>query len=71
MATKSAEQVKQEFRQRGQTLAQFAKDNGWQPRDVYCVVAGVFKGRYGRSHEIAVALGMKEPMVSKGNSDAR
>ena len=61
MATKSAEQVKKEFRQRGESLASFARKNGWKPYDVYCVVGGVLKGYYGRAHEIAVALGMKEP----------
>lgn len=57
---KTAEQVKQEFRERGDTLAAFARRNGWKPHDVYCVIAGVFKGRYGKAHQIAVALGMKE-----------
>lgn len=61
MQTKSAEQVKKEFRQRGETLASFARKHGWKPHDVYCVVGGVFKGNYGKAHQIAVALGMKEP----------
>jgi gp16 family phage-associated protein len=60
MATKTPEQVKKEFKAQGRTLAQFARDNGWKPHDVYCVIAGVFKGHYGKAHEIAVALGMKE-----------
>ena len=56
---KTAAQVKLDFKQRGQTLADFAREHGWKPHDVYCVIGGVFKGHYGKAHEIAVALGLK------------
>lgn len=59
-SAKTAEQVKKEFKARGDTLAAFARRNGWKPHDVYCVIGGVFKGHYGKAHQIAVALGMKE-----------
>lgn len=57
---KTPQEVKEEFRKRGDTLAAFARRNGWKPHDVYCVIAGVFKGNYGKAHQIAVALGLKE-----------
>lgn len=60
MKTKTPEQVKAEFKKRGDTLADFARRNGWKPHDVYCVIGGVFKGNYGKAHQIAVALGLKE-----------
>lgn len=60
MSAKSPEQVRQEFRQRGVPLAQWAREKGWRPADVYLVMGGKIKGYYGKSHDIAVALGLKE-----------
>lgn len=62
--TKTPEQVRSEFERRGDTLAAFARRNGYKPCDVYRVMGGVFKGKYGRSHEIAVKLGLKEGAAS-------
>lgn len=65
MPVKTREQVKAEFKKRGETFAGFARSHGWKPIDVYNVIGGVFKGNYGRSHDIAVALGLKEGEASK------
>lgn len=65
MPVKTREQVKAEFKKRGETFADFARSHGWRPIDVYNVIGGVFKGNYGRSHDIAVALGLKEKDGSK------
>ena len=53
------QQVRERFRREGKTLGQWAKDNGFKPESVYRVMGGIDKGYYGRSHDIAVKLGLK------------
>lgn len=53
------EQIKQRFRQRGITFSQWARDNGYPINRVLRVLNGFEKGYYGKSHEIAVKLGLK------------
>lgn len=53
------EQVRQRFRARGETLTQWAAAHGYDRAAVYRVMGGQDKARYGRAHEIAVALGLK------------
>ncbi|ASQ19255.1 DNA-binding protein [Salmonella enterica] len=55
----TAEQVKSLFRQRGVTFTRWAEENGYSRNEVYRVLNGFTKGRYGKSHEIAVKLGLK------------
>lgn len=55
----TADQVKTLFRQRGITFTQWAKENGYSRYEVYRVLNGQTKARYGKSHEIAVKLGLK------------
>ena len=55
----TADELKENFAKNGQTLAQWARDNGFKPRDVYLVVGGQRKGLYGTGHEIAKKLGLK------------
>ena len=52
-------QVKARFRARGLTLTQWAKEHGYPRNAVYRTLNGFDKAQYGRSHEIAVALGIK------------
>lgn len=59
MTLKTIEQVKQEFRASGTTVADWAKKHGYTPQEVYKVINKQHKGNYGRSHEIAVKLGLK------------
>ncbi|KAF7600162.1 MAG: DNA-binding protein [Candidatus Dactylopiibacterium carminicum] len=54
------EQVKKRFEREGKTFTGWARENGFDPRTVIAVVNGVNKERYGRAHEVAVALGIKE-----------
>ncbi len=61
MRTKTAEQVKRECRAKGITIASIAKENNWRPQDVYKVLNGQIKGNFGKSHEIAVFFGLKDP----------
>jgi gp16 family phage-associated protein len=55
------DQVRQQMRQRGQTLTQWAAARGYSREAVYRVLNGKDKAHYGRAHEIAVALGLKLP----------
>lgn len=55
----TGEQVKEKFLAAGITFTEWARANGYSPQKVYFVVNGQLKGRYGDSHKIAVALGMK------------
>ena len=55
----TAEQVKSLFRPRGVTFTRWAEENGYSRNEVYRVLNGFTKARYGKSHEIAVKLGLK------------
>lgn len=55
----TADELKENFAKNGQTLAQWARENGFKPRDVYLVIGGQRKGNYGKRHEIAKKLGLK------------
>ncbi|HCL4240814.1 DNA-binding protein [Pseudomonas sp. B111] len=63
---KTAEQVKAQFKAKGLTVTQWAKDHGFPPTAVSQVLNGFSKGNYGQSHDIAVALGIKvgEPVAA-------
>lgn len=56
---KTSDQIKAEFKAKGITVSQFARDHGFKPREVSLVLNGQVKGHYGKGHEIAVALGLK------------
>ncbi|MBL5859535.1 DNA-binding protein [Serratia fonticola] len=56
---KTPDQVKQYFHLNGLTFTQWAKENGYSPTDVYRVINGLTKAKYGKGHEIAVKLGLK------------
>lgn len=53
------EKLKENFSKDGKTLAQWARENGYQPRQVYLVIGGQNKARYGKGFEIARKLGLK------------
>lgn len=54
--------VRELFRASGLSLAEWAKANGYTAAQVYDVTGGQLKGVRGRSHEIALKLGMKLPV---------
>lgn len=56
---KTPEQVKADFRAQGKTFSQFARENGVHVNEVYKVLNGQYRARYGQAHEIAVKLGLK------------
>lgn len=53
------DQVRQQLRQRGKTLSQWAAERGYDRKAVYRVMSGTDKAYYGNAHNIAVALGLK------------
>ena len=57
----TTDQVKANFAKNGKTFAGWARENGFQPSTVIAVINGVNKGRHGQAHEVAVALGLKNP----------
>ena len=59
--SKTADQVREEFRERGVAFTEWAKQNGFPLSAVNAVLIGHNKGYRGQSHKIAVALGMKVP----------
>lgn len=58
-ATKTPDQVKATLLASGITISEWARTKGFTPRDVSLVLNGQIKGRYGKGHKIAVALGIK------------
>ncbi|BBL69714.1 DNA-binding protein [Methylogaea oryzae] len=55
----TADQFKARLKARGTTISQWARDNGFSPRDVSLVLNGQIKGNYGKGHTIAVRIGLK------------
>ncbi|MDR1276084.1 MAG: DNA-binding protein [Candidatus Accumulibacter sp.] len=55
------ETFKARLRQQGGTVLAWAAERGYNPTMVYQLLNGQLKGHYGKSHEIAVALGLKPP----------
>lgn len=55
----SGERVRQLFLAAGLPISTWAEANGYTRHQVYCVIGGQFKGTRGKSHEIALKLGMK------------
>lgn len=56
---KSREQVKAAFVARGESVASWARRNGFETVTARRVLAGELEGRYGEAHRVAVALGLK------------
>lgn len=60
MKTRTREEVRERFRRRGQTVAQWARQHGYGYQQVLDVLNGRTRGNYGQAHNIAVALGIKD-----------
>jgi gp16 family phage-associated protein len=57
------EEVRAEFIRHGISVAEWAKEYGFCPAAVSSVLSGKLKCLRGRSHEIAVRLGMKDGVI--------
>lgn len=55
--------VKDRFEAEGISIAEWARNNGYQYRTVIAVLSGELKAKRGISHRIAVALGIKAKPV--------
>lgn len=60
---KTLQQAKEEFRFRGQSVSDWARDNGFNPDMVRRVLRGLYKCYRGDAHKIAVKLGVKEGII--------
>lgn len=56
----TADKIKAQLRAQGKTLTQWSEEHGYPRSAVYRVLNGVDKAHYGRAHEIAVKLGLKQ-----------
>jgi gp16 family phage-associated protein len=61
---RTPEEVRADFRRRGKTIRSYAKAKGVSEQLVHAVLSGLAKGHYGRSHEIAVDLGLKDGVIT-------
>ena len=57
---RTPDQIKQEFYKRGITVSNWARRMGYDPSLVHQVLAGRLRCTSGKSHEVAVLLGLKE-----------
>ena len=56
----SREKVKAEFEDSGISIKKWAESRGFSPRIVYQVLDGKSQGLRGKSHAVAVALGIRK-----------
>ncbi|MBS0570122.1 MAG: DNA-binding protein [Proteobacteria bacterium] len=59
---KTRNEIKQEFALRGLSIGAWARSHGYPTQLVYQILAGR-KGLRGKSHEIAVRLGLKHGLI--------
>lgn len=52
--------VKENLRKRGKSLRQFCDEKGLPYKTAVAVLNGSNKGHFGKAHDVAVALGIKE-----------
>lgn len=57
---KTPDQVRADFRRRGETIAAWARKNQLSAEIVRAVLCGNAKGNYGAAHRAAVLLGLKD-----------
>ncbi|EDW0701236.1 DNA-binding protein [Salmonella enterica] len=60
----TAEQARNQLRQQGKTITDWARENGYSRMAVYRVLSGQAKANYGKAHEIAVKLGIKPNSIA-------
>lgn len=51
-----------EFKQAGKSISEWARSQGFEPSLVYTILSGRNRGTRGKSHEIAMKLGLKTPL---------
>lgn len=64
-STKTPEEVREEFRRRGEPLTDWARRNGIDPSTVYALLRGHNRGVRGNAFYAAVLLGLKEGTIEE------
>lgn len=62
------DEIRLSFELRGETISDWAELNGFSRDAVYAVLSGRVHGKHGKSHAIAVALGLKVGGDAEGKS---
>lgn len=57
---KTIDEIKLDFDKSGMSIAEWARQHGYSYQSVQRVLNGQSKNKRGQSHDIAVALGLKE-----------
>ncbi|MBK5915349.1 DNA-binding protein [Rhodocyclus purpureus] len=65
-ATRTAQQVREEFLRKGISIASWARKNGLSPATVSQVMTGKNDASRGQGHKIAVMLGLKDGEIIEG-----
>jgi len=60
-----AEAREQHFNRIGKPVTEWARENGFKPNLVYEVLRGRILCKHGKSHKIAVLLGLKEGEIAR------
>ena len=63
-------EVKAKLREQGITITEWAKQHGYPREAVYRTLNGVEKATFGRSHRIAVDLGLKPKPTESSSATA-
>lgn len=63
MKLRTVEEVRAEFQASGTSISEWAIANGFSPNSVYHILQGTRQGLRGKSHDIAVKLGIKEGVI--------
>lgn len=66
--TKTAKQIRRALEASGTSIADFARQHGLCASAMYRVLNGTHKGRRGKAHRCAVALGLKAETAAPGVS---
>ncbi|MCH4248517.1 MAG: DNA-binding protein [Acinetobacter populi] len=60
---RTPDEVKEILKIRGLSIAEWARDNGFAPKQVYQVLNAKHRPMRGKSHAIAVKLGLKDGII--------
>lgn len=60
-----AAQARERFIRTGKTVAEWARERGYKPQIVHWVLSGTRPCRHGKSHRIAVELGIKDGTIEE------
>lgn len=60
---RTPDEVKENLQIRGLSIAEWARENGFSPKQVYQALNAKHKPTRGKSHQIAVKLGLKDGII--------